>query len=184
MGQAIGFIELSSIAKGIEAADAMMKMAEVELLHTQAIPRGKYTILIGGEQAEVEQSLAAGVQIADAWLLGHFIIQNVHDSVLPAMRARQSVENLEAVGVIETKDAAASIYAADAAAKKAAIKLIEVFPGKGAGGKGYVTLTGEVGSVRAAVTAGIESIKKEGSLISWVIIPYAHKSLLKVLTNS
>ena len=31
----------------------------------------------------------------------------------------------------------------DAAVKKAAVTLIEVFPGKGAGGKGYVTLTGE-----------------------------------------
>ena len=183
MGQAIGFIELSSIAKGNEAADAMEKMAEGELLHTQAIPRGKFTILIGGAQAEVEQSLQAGVDCASQWLMDHFIIQNVDEQVLPALRGRQKVDTLEAVGVIETKDAAAAVFAADAAVKKAAVTLIEVFPGKGAGGKGYVTLTGEVGAVRSAVAAGIESIKKESALVSWVVIPYAHKSLLKVLSQ-
>jgi microcompartment protein CcmL/EutN len=43
----IGFIETSSIAKGIEAVDVMMKMADVELLLTTIIPRGKYLIMIG-----------------------------------------------------------------------------------------------------------------------------------------
>lgn len=184
MGQAIGFIELSSIAKGIETVDAMMKMAQVELLHTQAIPRGKFVILIGGAQAEVEQSLQAGTECAGNALMDHVLIPNLHDQVLPAVQARIKVDDLEAVGVIETKDVTASIFAADAAAKKAAITLIEVFPGRGAGGKGYVTLTGEVGAVRAAVAAGVETIQRTDSLVSWVVIPYAHKSLLKVISQS
>ena len=182
MGQAIGFIELSSIAKGIETVDAMMKMAEVELLHTQAIPRGKFVILIGGAQAEVEQSLQAGLQCAGSAVMDHTLIPNLHEQVLPSIRARIPVDDLEAVGVIETKDVTAAIFAADAAVKKAAVTLIEVFPGKGAGGKGYVTFTGEVGAVRSAVSAGVETVKKE-ALVSWVVIPYAHKSLLKVLSQ-
>ena len=183
MGQAVGFIELSSIARGIETVDAMMKMAQVELLHAQAIPRGKFIILIGGAQAEVEQSLEAGIQCAEKALIDHVLIQNLHEQVLPAIRSRIVVDDIEAVGVIETKDVTASIFAADAAVKKAAVTLIEVFPGKSAGGKGFVTLTGEVGAVRAAVAAGVETIKKEDSLVSWVVIPYAHKSLLKVLSQ-
>lgn len=182
MKPAIGLIELSSIAKGIESVDAMLKMAEVEVLHTQAIPRGKFIVLIGGEQAEVEQSMQAGIQTADKMLIDFFIIPNVHQQVLPAMKGRIKVEKLEAVGAIETKDAAAAIFAADAAVKKAAITLIEVFPGRGAGGKGYVTFTGEVGAVRSALAAGVETIKKEGSLVSSILIPYAHTDLLKVLT--
>ena len=183
MRPAIGFLEVSSIAKGIEAVDAMAKMAEVEVLHTQAIPRGKFVILIGGEQAEVEQALQAGMQVADRVLIDHFLIPNVHEQVLPAMRGRIAVEDLEAVGVIETKDVAATVFAADAAAKKAAIRLIEVFPGRGAGGKGFVTFTGEVGAVRSAVAAGVETIRKDGALVASVVIPYAHKSLLKVLAG-
>ena len=182
MKPAIGFLELSSIAKRIESVDAMMKMAEVEILHTQAIPRGKFVILIGGEQAEVEQSMQAGIQTADSKLIDHFIIPNVHPQILPAIRSKIKVEDIEAVGVIETKEVAAAIFAADAAVKKAAVKLIEIFPGRGAGGKGYVTFTGEVGAVRSAVAAGVETIKKEGMLVSSIVIPYAHKSLLKVLT--
>ena len=183
MGQSIGFMELSSIAKGIETVDAMMKMAEVELLHTQAIPRGKFTILIAGAQAQVEQSLQAGAQCASQSLMGQFIIPNVHDQVLPALRSKIKVEDIEAVGVIETKDVTAAILAADAAVKKAAVTLLEVFSGKGAGGKGFVTFTGEVGAVRSAVAAGIETIPKSDALVSWVVIPYAHKSLLKVLSQ-
>ncbi len=174
---------MSSIAKGIEALDAMAKMAEIDILHTRAIPRGKYIILIGGEQAEVEQSLQAGLQVADKTLVDYFLIPNIHSQVLPALKSRIKVDELEAVGVIETKDVAASIYAADAAAKKAAITLIEIFPGGGAGGKGYVILTGEVDAVHSAVNAGVSTIKKEGMLVSSIVIPYAHKSLLPVLTQ-
>jgi len=74
MEPAIAFVELSSIAKGIESVDAMVKMAEVEVLHTQAIPRGKFIILIGGKQAEVEQAMQAGLQMADKTLIDFFII--------------------------------------------------------------------------------------------------------------
>src|SRR3989344_9122256 len=109
MKPAIGFLEVSSIDKGIESLDAMLKMAEIEVLHTQAIPRGKFVILIGGEQAEVEQSLQAGVQNAGSTLIGQVLIPNLHPDVLPAIRARIKVEDIEAVGVIETKDVTASI---------------------------------------------------------------------------
>lgn len=183
MKPSIGFLEVSSIASGIEALDAMVKMAEVDVLQARSIPRGKYIILIGGAQAEVEQALQAGIQIGDKTLIDHFLIPNVHEQVLPALKSKMKVESLEAVGVIETKDVAASIFAADAAAKKAAITLIEVFPGTGAGGKGYIVLTGEVGAVRAAVNAGVATVRKEGSLVSSIVIPYAHKSLLPVLTQ-
>ncbi len=180
---AIGFLEVSSIAKGIEAIDSMMKMAEVDLLHSQPIPRGKFTILIGGEQAEVEQSMRAGIETAGATLIDHFLIPNVQEQILPALKGKIKVAEIEAVGIIETKDVAATIFAADAAVKKAHVTLIEIFPGRGAGGKGYLTLTGEVGAVRSAIQAGVETIKQENGLVHSVIIPFAHKKLLKALTE-
>ena len=99
----IGFIESSSIAAGIEATDAMMKMADVELLMTAIIPRGKYLIMIAGNVADVESSLRAGIQTTAGSLLDHFIIPNVHDELLPAIRGRVKVERMEAIGIIETK---------------------------------------------------------------------------------
>src|SRR5215216_2394396 len=175
----IGFIETSSIARGIEATDAMLKMADVELLMTTIIPRGKYLIMIGGMVADVESALRAGLGTAGATVLDHFIIQNAHPELAPAIKGRVKVDHIEAVGIIETKEVAAAIYAGDAAVKSAAITLIEAR--NQPGGKGLVVLTGEVSAVRTAVQAGVASIKKEGMLIAEVVIPYAHRGLLKSL---
>ena len=175
----VGFIETSSIGKGIEATDAMLKMADVELLMTTIIPRGKYLIMVGGRVADVESAMRAGLGMAEGTVLDHFVIQNVHPELPPAIKGRVKVADLEAVGVIETKEVASAIYAGDAAVKAAAVTLIEAR--NQPGGKGLVVLTGEVGAVRSAVAAGVATIKKEGMLISQVIIPYAHKALVKSL---
>ena len=176
---AIGFIESSSIAKGIEAVDSMLKMASVELLMTTIIPRGKYLIMIGGDVGDVEQGLRIGLEMSGTALIDHFIIQNVHSQLPAAIKGRVKVPEIEALGIIETKEVAPAIYAGDAAAKAASIHLIEAR--NQPGGKGLVVLTGEVGAVRAAISAGVDTIKKEGMLIAQIVIPYAHKDLLKSL---
>lgn len=180
IGPCIGFIETASIAKGIEAVDAMMKMAQVELLMTAIIPRGKYLIMVGGSVADVEASLRAGLDTAGGLVLDHFIIQNVHPELPSAIKGRVKVERVEAIGVIETKEVAPAIYAGDAAVKSAAITLIEAR--NQPGGKGLVVLTGEVGAVRTAVASGVASIRKPELLIAHVVIPYGHEALLKTLT--
>ena len=176
----IGFIETSSIARGIEATDAMMKMADVDLLMTTIIPRGKYLIMIGGRVADVEASLRAGLNTAGQTVLDHFIIQNVHPELPAAIKGRVKVDHIEAIGIIETKEVASAIYAGDAAVKSANVKLIEAR--NQPGGKGLVVLTGEVGAVRTAVAAGVASVRKDGMLLGDVVIPYAHPSLLQTLT--
>ena len=45
------------------------------------------------------------------------------------------------------------------------------------GGKGYLSLCGEVGDVRTAIAAGINAIKKE-LIVSHVVIPQADPQLL------
>jgi len=177
----IGFIETSSIAKGIEATDAMMKMADVELLMTAIIPRGKYLIMIGGNVADVESSVRAGLNTAAGLVLDHFIIPNVHSELFPAIRGRVKVDQFEALGIIETKEVAPAIYAGDAAVKSANVKLIEAR--NQPGGKGLVVLAGEVGAVRTAVAAGVASIKKDGMLIAEVVIPFAHEVVRKNVSS-
>lgn len=91
------------------------------------------------------------------------------------------VPAIEAVGLIETKEVASAIYAGDAAVKAANVTLIEARNQPGA--KGLVVLTGEVGAVRAAVSAGVATIRKEGMLVAEVVIPYGHPDLLKTLVG-
>ena len=77
------------------------------------------------------------------------------------------------------KEVASAIYAGDAAVKAASVTLIEAR--NQPGGKGLVLLTGEVGAARAAIAAGVETMKKEGMLIHSIVIPHAHKDLAKTL---
>ena len=176
---AIGLLETNSIAKGIESCDAMCKMASIKLVKTSIIPGGKYTILISGPVGEVESSLRKGVEMLKDTLIHQFIIRNVHQAVLDALDKRQPVEALEAVGVIETKHAVAAIHAADAAAKAAKVHVLEVKSVMG-GGKGYVSLTGEVGAIRSAVAAGI-AVVPSGMLVSHIVIPHADAQLLNTI---
>ncbi|MEK7657499.1 MAG: BMC domain-containing protein [Elusimicrobiota bacterium] len=173
---AVGLLETSSIAKGIEAVDAMCKMASVKLVKTAVIARGKYIIMISGPVGEVESSLRAGVETAKDTAVHQFIIRNLHQQVLDSLEKRVPVEALEALGIIETKEAIAAIHAADAAAKAARVHLLETKAVVG-GGKGYVTMTGEVGAVRTAVGAGIQVVPK-GMLVSHVVIPQPDAQLL------
>jgi len=178
-GPALGFLETSSIASGIEATDAMMKKAGVELLLTTIVPRGKYLVMVGGAVADVESSLAAGREKAGKSVLDEFLIQGVHPQLPAAIKGRVGVPKLEAVGIIETKEVASAIFAGDAAVKAAAVTLIEAR--NQPGGKGMVVLTGDVGAVEAAVAAGVATIKKEGMLVGSVVIPSAHEALKKAL---
>ena len=180
-GPAIGFLETSSIARGIDATDAMMKMADVELLMTTIVPRGKYLIMIGGRVADVEQSMRAGRESAAGTVVDEFLIQNAHPQLAAAIKGRVKVRELGAIGVIETREVASAIYAGDAAAKAAAVTLIEARNQPGA--KGLVVLTGDVGAVRAAVAAGVATVKKDGMLVAEVVIPRAHEALLASLTS-
>jgi microcompartment protein CcmL/EutN len=180
-GPAIGFLETSSIAKGVEATDAILKKAQVELLLTSIVPRGKYLVMFGGAVADVQQSLEAGIETAGASVVDSFLIQNAHPQLAAAIKGRVKVPQIEAVGLIETKEVASAIYAGDAAVKAANVTLIEARNQPGA--KGLVVLTGDVGAVRAAVAAGVASVKKDGMLVSQVVIPFAHKALVATLTG-
>jgi microcompartment protein CcmL/EutN len=180
-GPAIAMLETSSIARGIEATDAMMKRASVELLLTTIVPRGKYLVLIGGDVADVEAALRAGRDTAGNTVVDEFFIQNVHPQLPPAIKGRVKVDALEAVGIIETKEVASAIYAGDAAVKAARVTLIEARNQPGA--KGMVVVTGDVGAVRSAVAAGVAAIRRDGMLIAEVVIPFAHPALVKTLTT-
>src|SRR5450432_4907640 len=110
-GPAIALLETSSIAKGIEATDAMMKKADVELLMTTIVPRGKYLVMVGGAVADVEASLRAGREIAGNTVVDEFLIQNADPQLAAAIKGRVKVPALIAVGIIETREIASAIFA-------------------------------------------------------------------------
>ncbi|HEV7501576.1 MAG TPA: BMC domain-containing protein, partial [Vicinamibacteria bacterium] len=137
--------------------------------------------MVGGAVADVEAALRAGREIAGNAVVDEFLIQNADPQLPAAIKGRVKVPALVAVGIIETKEIASAIFAADAAVKAADVTLIEARNQPGA--KGMVVLTGDVGAVRAAIAAGVATIRREGMLLAEVVIPYAHEALVKSLTS-
>jgi microcompartment protein CcmL/EutN len=169
---AIGLIELTSIAIGFQAADAMLKAADVQLLMNRTICPGKYIVMVGGEVAAVRSAVDAGLAIADESVVDDFVIPNIHPSIFGAISGTITIEHVEALGILETFSIASLIEAADAAVKAAEVKLIDVHLAMAIGGKAYFTLTGDVAAVRAAVEAGAEYIRSKGLIVNKVIIPH------------
>lgn len=178
MSIAIGMIELNSIARGIETCDFMVKAAKVDLIKSSTVCPGKYLVLISGETGDVRASMAAGEQRGGECVVDKLMLPNVHSSLIPAISMTTQVTERGAVGVLEFYSVASAIVAADIAAKAAQITLIEVRIGYAIGGKGYVTLTGEVGAVRAAVEA---ASKNAELLVGTTVIPRPAKQLFDSL---
>ncbi len=174
----IGLIELGSIAAGYEVTDAMLKAADVELLLARSICSGKYMVMVRGDVAAVEASVEAGSRAGNFSLVDRFVIPNVHESVFPALSGTARVEALEALGILESFSVASLIEGADAAAKAAAVRLIEIRLAMALGGKAFVTLTGNVAAVRSAVEAGAQVIGRKGLLVNKVVIPQPRPELL------
>ncbi len=174
----IGLIELGSIAAGFEVADSMLKTADVELLLARSICSGKYMVMVRGDVAAVAASVTAGSQAGGFSVIDTFVIPNVHESVFPAIGGAAKVEQLEALGILESFSVASLIEGADAAVKAANVRLIELRLAMALGGKAFVTLTGSVAAVSSAIEAGARTIAQKGLLVNKVVIPSPRPELL------
>lgn len=179
--ETIGFWELNSIAKGIEAADAMLKAAEVRLITARPSCPGKYHVLITGEVAAVQAAVEAGEQAAAGSVVDQVVIPRVHPQVIAAVGLSSVPERANAVGILEFFSVTTSLYGADAAVKAADVTLLEVRLGTGIGGKSFVVLTGDVSAVTEGVEAGAAPAGDSGLLVSRVVIPSPHPELFESL---
>ena len=170
-GKAIGLIEYRTVATGINAADRLLKTAEVSVLAAHPVCPGKYIILVSGFLSAVQSAIEAAKTEFPEMLVDSFVLGNPHESIFSAIYGASDVGEVEALGVIETFSVASTIVAADAAAKTAQVQLIEIRLARGLAGKSYAMLTGDV----AAVTAAIERAKSEvgpaGMYLDSAIIP-------------
>ena len=170
-GNAIGIIETSSIAKGFQIADTMLKTANVSLVMNRTICPGKYMVLIGGGVDAVNSSIDAGLVIGAHTVVDHRVIAQLHSSVFPAISGVSHLPKLKSLGVIEAFSVASIIEAADAAVKSTPVQLININLAMAIGGKGWVSMTGDVASVEEAVEVGAAVIARKGLLVEKVVIP-------------
>ena len=179
--EAIGILESNSIAKGIEAADAVLKAADTALLYAKPVCPGKYTILFYGDVAAVSASLDAGAAVIDAHLVDSVVIPRIHPQVIQAISLSTAPDGVNAVGVMEFFSVTAAVYAADAAAKAADVTLLDVRLGVGIGAKSFAVLTGEVAAVEEAVRCGMAAGQEKGLAVTSTVIPSPRKEIFDTL---
>jgi microcompartment protein CcmL/EutN len=180
---AIGIIELSSLSKGFEVQDAVLKMTQVEKLLARTICSGKYLILVRGAVADVETCIDAARTVGDFAIVNALVIPNVDDKIFPAISGTTVLDSPETGGlaVIETFSVASAIKAADYAVKEADVTLLRIHAAMAVGGKGLVVMTGDIDALKSALGPAIAFMKEEGLLAGYTLITQPHPDVLRDL---
>ncbi|MEE8561416.1 MAG: BMC domain-containing protein, partial [Gemmatimonadota bacterium] len=105
---ALALVDFSSIAVGIEAADAMVKRAEIDVIRAGTVQPGRYLVLIGGTVADVQESLGAGRDVGGEAVLDYVFLPHVHPEVVEAIGGGRVPDVADALGIVETASVAAA----------------------------------------------------------------------------
>ena len=81
--QALGMIETKGLVASIEAADAMVKAANVTLIGKEHVGGGLVTVMVRGDVGAVKASVDAGAAAAErvGELVSILVIPRPHDEV-------------------------------------------------------------------------------------------------------
>ena len=98
MAEALGMIETRGFAAMVQASDAMVKAAKVELVSYEKIGGGYVTAIVRGDVAAVKAAVDAGVQGAEkvGEVVSTHVIARPHtniDQVLPLGRQDEAAED-------------------------------------------------------------------------------------------
>lgn len=180
---AIGVIELSSLFKGFEVQDAVLKMTKIEKLLARTICSGKYLIVVRGEIADVEACIDQAMKTGGFAIVNALMIPNVHDNVFPALAGITVLDSpdVDGMAVLETFSVASAIKAADFAIKEADIVLLRIHAAMAIGGKGLVVMTGNIDALKSALIPALEFLKEEGMLAGSTLITQPHAEVLRDL---
>lgn len=181
--RALGMMELKSIARGYEAADQLAKTADVEYVTAESTCPGKFIIIIRGSISAVRAALDAASALAGEFLLDTFLLGNPDDQVFDALNENFPYRKTDAMGIVETRTAAAAIVAADQGVKAAQCHLVRLGLASRIGGKGYCIYVGEVGAVRASIEAACNDARVSDKLVDKVLIASPDKRLWDLFYN-
>jgi microcompartment protein CcmL/EutN len=97
MGEALGMVETKGLVAMIEAADAMVKAANVEIVGRESIGGGYVTVAVSGDVGAVKAAIDAGATAAKKTgeLVSAHLIPRPHEDVakvLPAAAARTAAK--------------------------------------------------------------------------------------------
>lgn len=177
MYKSIGVIELKCVPKGVEAADAALKSAGIDMVSAHPSCPGKYEIILTGSISNVTAAIEHVKGKFDGYVIDSSVMGRIDEQVISALFSTNEGKREGSLGLIETYSAASAIKAADIAVKTARVEIYDLRVSRGMGGKGVVMLTGEVGDVSAATEAGAEYASALGMLSAISVIAAPHEDL-------
>lgn len=91
MNQALGIIETRGLTAAIEAADAMLKAANVEIVGTEKIGSGLVSVIVQGEVGAVKAATEVGAETVSRLgeLVAVHVIPRPHsdlEKILPVLK--------------------------------------------------------------------------------------------------
>lgn len=181
MKKTLGLVEFKSIAKGMEATDEMLKSSNIQMVLSTPICPGKYITLVSGDVDAVKNAVTIGKRVGDIFTIDGFVLSNIHPQVFPALGATTDIDKVDSIGIIETMSALSSVVAGDVAAKAGNVELLEIRLARGLGGKGFTIITGEIASVKAAISACEAELKKTGDIVYSTVISAPNRELINSL---
>ena len=178
MNKSIGALEFISISRGMYVADAIVKKAEVEIIYFKTICPGKFLIIVSGDEGEVDTAIDFGVSIAGKTLFDSFKVHAVSPAIIEGLRAKyEPYEQLDAVGIVETKKVCTGIRALDIVLKAADVSLIRIYMAFAIGGKLVFAVTGSVSSIEYGISE-CKQLLSEGEQENIAIIPSPNRDIL------
>ena len=89
--QALGMVETRGLVAAIEAADAMLKAANVELVGTEKIGSGLVSVMVRGDVGAVKAAVEAGLSAAQKLgeIIATHVIPRPHtdvEKILPSLK--------------------------------------------------------------------------------------------------
>ena len=181
MSKAIGIVEYKTVSAGVVAADAMVKTSDISVIEAQTVCPGKYVIIITGDLSAVDAAVNTARVQHGSHLISSFVLGNPHESIFPAIYGATEIEEVSALGVLETYDAASMVVAADEAAKTAIVDLVEIRLARGMCGKSYMMITGEIAAVQAAIERAKQTVGEEGMYLDSSVIAHPDAQIRKAI---
>jgi ethanolamine utilization protein EutM len=103
MGKALGMIETRGLIGSIEAADAMIKSADVQLVNQEKIDGGLVTVLVEGDVGAVQAAVEAGKLAAQrvGQLISAHVIPRPDEEVDTIIKKKSNVaQTISSTGVL------------------------------------------------------------------------------------
>ncbi len=151
MDASVGIVELRNQFNGLEVLDQLLKSSPIEIVSYQTICPGRTLIITSGSVSDV---LIANEYIRERYEKHIFAtseIHNIDEKVIEAIKKKNEVESIKAIGTIETRSVSHIIKISDKIVKGYNIEIIKINIGRCASGKGKVVFAGEISSVVSAI---------------------------------